>query len=95
MWPSPSAEPLNGTDDERSVGLERWSAQCHAHSCGTDSGDCVVAESDSCLTFNAQSTVRVIGPHEDHLTIVKRRKLKWYGRVSRSTCLARTILQGT
>ena len=25
-----------------------------------------------------------IGPHEDHLTIVKRRKLKWYGLVFRS-----------
>ena len=34
------------------------------------------------------------GPHEDLLTIVKRRKLQWYGHVSRSPCLARTILQG-
>ena len=25
------------------------------------------------------------GPHEDLLTIEKRRKLKWYGRVSRSS----------
>ena len=36
-----------------------------------------------------------IGPHEDLLTIVKRRKLKWYGHVSRSSGLARNILQGT
>ena len=36
-----------------------------------------------------------IGPHDDLLTIVKRRKLKWYGHVSRSSCLAKTILQGT
>ena len=35
-----------------------------------------------------------IGPHED-LTIVKRRKLQWYGHVSRSSGLAKTILQGT
>ena len=35
-----------------------------------------------------------IGPHED-LTIVKRRKLKWYGHISRSSGLAKTILQGT
>ena len=35
------------------------------------------------------------GPHEDHLTIVKRRKLQWYGHVSRSSGLAKTILQGT
>ena len=36
-----------------------------------------------------------IGPHEDFLTIVKRRKLQWYGHVSRSSGLAKTILQGT
>ena len=35
------------------------------------------------------------GPHEDLLTIVKKRKLQWYGHVSRSSGLARTILQGT
>ena len=38
---------------------------------------------------------RAIGPHEDLLTIVKRRKLQWYGHVSRSSGLAKTILQGT
>ena len=37
---------------------------------------------------------QAIGPHED-LTIVKRRKLLWYGPVSRSSDLAKTILQGT
>ena len=36
-----------------------------------------------------------IGPHGDLLTIVKRRKLQWYGHVSRSSGLAKTILQGT
>ena len=36
-----------------------------------------------------------IGPHEDLLTVVKRRKLQWYGHVSRSSGLAKTILQGT
>ena len=38
---------------------------------------------------------QAIGPHEDLLTIVKRRKLQWYGHVSRSPGLAKTILQGT
>ena len=37
---------------------------------------------------------QAIGPHED-LTIVKRFKLQWYGHVSRSSGLAKTILQGT
>ena len=36
----------------------------------------------------------VPGPHED-LTIGKRHKLKWYRLVSRSSGLAKTILQGT
>ena len=35
------------------------------------------------------------GPHEDLLTIVKRRKLQWYGRVSLSSGLAKTISKGT
>ena len=38
---------------------------------------------------------QAIGPLEDLLTIVKRRKLQWYGHVSRSSGLAQTILQGT
>ena len=38
---------------------------------------------------------QAIGPHEDLLTIVKSRKLQWYGHVSRSSSLAKTILQGT
>ena len=39
--------------------------------------------------------LQAIGPYEDLLTIVKRRKLQWYGHVSRSSGLAKTILQGT
>ena len=38
---------------------------------------------------------QAIGPHEDLLTTVKRRRLQWYGHVSRSSGLAKTILQGT
>ena len=38
---------------------------------------------------------RAVGPQEDLLTIVKRRKLQWYGHVSRSLGQAKTILQGT
>ena len=36
-----------------------------------------------------------IGPYEDFLTSVKRRKLKWYKHVTQSSVLANTILQGT
>ena len=38
---------------------------------------------------------QAIGPHEDLLTVVKRRELQWYGHVSRPSGLAKTILQGT
>ena len=37
---------------------------------------------------------QAIGPHED-LTIVKRRNLQWHGHVSRSSGVAKTILQDT
>ena len=40
-------------------------------------------------------TQQASGLHEDFLTIEKRRKLQWYGPVSRSSGLAKTILQGT
>ena len=38
---------------------------------------------------------QAIGPQENLLTIVKRRKLQWYGHVSRSSGLTKTILKGT
>ena len=38
---------------------------------------------------------QAIGPHEDLQTIVRRRKLQWYGHASRSSGLAKTNLQGT
>ena len=36
-----------------------------------------------------------IGPYEHLLNSVKRRKLGWYGHVTRSSGMAKTILQGT
>ena len=38
---------------------------------------------------------QAIGPYEELLAIVKKRKMKWYGHVTRSTGLAKTIMQGT
>ena len=40
-------------------------------------------------------TQQTIGPHDDFLMIVKIHKLQWYGHVSCSSGLAKTILQGT
>jgi len=36
-----------------------------------------------------------IGPFDDLLTIVRKRKLKWYGHVTRANTMSKTILQGT
>ena len=38
---------------------------------------------------------QAIGPYDDILTTVKKCKLKWFGHVSRSSGLAKMILQGT
>ena len=35
------------------------------------------------------------GVHDDLLTMVKKRKLRWYGHISRSSGMSNTILQGT
>ena len=56
-----------------------------------------------CISYNDHVTneeicakiQQAIGPHEHLLTVVKRRKLKWYGHVSCLPGLAKTILQGT
>ena len=36
-----------------------------------------------------------IGVHDDLPTMVKKRKLRWYGHISRSSGIAKTVLQGT
>ena len=36
-----------------------------------------------------------IGKHGDFLSVVKKRKLKWYGHISRVSCMAKPVLQGT
>ena len=38
---------------------------------------------------------QAIGTYDDILTTVKKRMLKWFGHLSRSSGLAKTILQGT
>ena len=36
-----------------------------------------------------------MGMHDDLLTMAKKRKVRWYGHISRSSGIAKTILQGT
>ena len=40
-------------------------------------------------------TQQATGPHKDFLTITKRCKLQWYGHITCSSGLAKTILKGT
>ena len=41
-----------------------------------------------------RKTQAAIGEYDKLLTLVKKRKLRWFGHVSRSSGLAKTILQG-
>ena len=55
-----------------------------------------ISYKDHVTNEEGRATIQqAIGPHENLLTTVKRRKLQWYGHVSRSSGLAKTILQGT
>ena len=55
-----------------------------------------ISYKDHVTNEEVRATIQqIIGPHEDLLKILKRRKLQWYGHVSRSSGLAKTIFQGT
>ena len=47
------------------------------------------------ISYKDHVTNEEVRAKKDLLTIVKRHKLQWYGHVSRSSGLAKTILQGT
>ena len=56
----------------------------------------LISYKDQVTTEEVRAKIQqALGPHEDLLTIVKRRTLQWYGHVSHSLGLAKTILQGT
>ena len=47
------------------------------------------------ISYKDHVTNEEIGEYDELLTLVKKRKLRWLGHVSRSSSLAKTILQGT
>ena len=50
---------------------------------------------DRITNVTIRNTVKQhIGDHQDLVTIVKKRKLQWFGHVIRSDGMAKTILQG-
>ncbi|GFN94161.1 endonuclease-reverse transcriptase [Plakobranchus ocellatus] len=63
--------------------------RCYRRLLGISYKDHITNEEVSRRTENA------IGPHVDLLTIIRQRKLKWYGHTTRSSGLAKTIMQGT
>jgi len=55
-----------------------------------------ISYKDQISNETVRATIRqATGSFEELLTIVKKRKLRWYGHVSRTSGLAKTILQGT
>ena len=55
-----------------------------------------VSYTDHVTNFEVRNRIQhATRRHEVLLTTTKRRKLKWYGHVSRSSGLAKTVLQGT
>lgn len=55
-----------------------------------------ISYKDHITNDEVRQTIRQhIGPYEDLLATVKRRKLQWYGHITRSSGLAKTVLQGT
>ena len=59
--------------------------------------NCLVDEL-SCSLNNEEVRKKIqtaIGEYDELLTPVKKRKLRWFGHVSRSSGLAKTILRGT
>ena len=55
-----------------------------------------ISYKDHVTNEEGRATIQqAIGPHDDLLSIVRRRKLQWCGHVFRSSGLAKTILQGT
>ena len=55
-----------------------------------------ISNRDRVTDYEVRNSIRqAIGPYEDLLTTVRKRKLRWYGHITRSTGLAKMILQGT
>ena len=77
---------ITADTDRRIQALER---RCFRKLLGISYSDHITNEEVKARIGNA------LGPYEDLLTSVKRRKLKWYGHVTRSSGLAKAILQGT
>ena len=69
--------------------IQALEMRCFRKLLGISYRDHITIEKVKARTGNA------IEPYEDLLTSVTRRKLKWRGHVTRSSGLAKTILQGT
>ena len=73
---------------EKDINLQKWDAFKDLWACPTILILCYNTEVGN-------SARHAIGPYEDLLTLMRKRKLKLYGHIARSTELAKVILQGT
>ena len=70
--------------------------RCYRKTLDISYKDHVISYKDHVTNKEAHAKIQwANGPYKDLLTIVKRCKLQWYGHVSCSSGLAKTILQGT
>ena len=69
--------------------IQALEMRCYRRLLNVSYKDCVTNEEVRNRIQNA------IGVHDDPLTMIKKRKLRWYGHISRSSGMAKTILQGT
>ena len=69
--------------------IEALETRCFRHVLG-------ISYKDHITNLEVKRRIKeAIGEYDNLLSIVKERKLRWYGHVTRSSGLAKTILQGT
>ena len=69
--------------------IEALETRCFHHVLG-------ISYKDHVTNLEVKGRIKeAIGEYDNLLSIVKIRKLRWYGHVTRSSSLAKTILQGT
>ena len=69
--------------------IQTFEMRCYRKICGISFRDRITNE-------DVRNRVRAAtGPHDDLLSIIKTRKLRWYGHVTLATGLPKTIMHGT
>ena len=78
----------------RSLAMSIFLHACETWAITTDIERRIQALKLRCF-YKVKARIGNARPYKDLLTSVKKRELKWYGHVTRSSGLAKTFLQGT